>query len=255
MFAEQLLLTLPPLLPEQEPLQPPVATVLGPVDYRTWRQRLERIDEVLNGSRVEEVFVRLCVQRRLSRPEPLCDGDCLLLQRMAATALRATIARTLTGDSYREFSTRLADSPLLQWFCRLSRLGAVQIPGKSHLQRYQEIVDESGLREVVGTLLESAAKSGRRVGTGRGGRVANAVSRLDLRGVEHSLPHRLNAAARLRPPLWIGSRWKLGKPRDVVVAIDGECGHDYCPFKVGSEIRGIEFRSHHVTRGTLSDNR
>lgn len=157
MFAEQLLLTLPPLLPEQEPLQPPVATVLGPVDYRTWRQRLERIDEVLNRSRVEEVFVRLCVQRRLSRPEPLCDGDRLLLQRMAATALRATIARTLTGDSYREFSTRLADSPLLQWFCRLSRLGAVQIPGKSHLQRYQEIVDESGLREVVGTLLESAA--------------------------------------------------------------------------------------------------
>jgi len=57
MFAEQLLLTLPPLLPEQEPLQPPVPTVLGPVDYRTWRQRLERIDEILHRSRVEEVFV------------------------------------------------------------------------------------------------------------------------------------------------------------------------------------------------------
>ena len=137
MFAEQLLLTLPPLLPEQEPLQPPVPTVLGPVDYRTWRQRLERIDEILNRSRVEEVFVRLIVQRRLARPEPLCDGDRLLLQRMAATALRTSIARTLTGDSYREFSTRLADSPLLQWFCRLSRLGMVQIPGKSHLRRYQ----------------------------------------------------------------------------------------------------------------------
>ncbi|MBK7926486.1 MAG: hypothetical protein IPJ98_03060 [Bryobacterales bacterium] len=48
---------------------------------------------------------------------------------------------------------------MLQWFCRLSRLGTVQIPGKSHLQRYQEMVDESGLREVVGTLLESAASA------------------------------------------------------------------------------------------------
>lgn len=157
MFAEQLLLTLPPLLPEQEPLQPPVPTVLGPVDYRTWRQRLERMDEILNRSRVEEVFVRLCVQRRLARPELLCDGDRLLLQRMAATSLRTSIARTLTGDSYREFATRLADSPLLQWFFRLSRLGMVQIPGKSHLQRYQEIVDENGLREAMGALLESAA--------------------------------------------------------------------------------------------------
>jgi hypothetical protein len=132
-------------------------TVLGPIDYRTWRQRLERIDEILHRSRVEEAFVRLCVQRRMARPEPLYDSDRLLLQRMAATALRTSIARTLTGDSYREFSTRLADSPLLQWFCRLSRLVTVQIPGKSQLQRYQEMVDESGLREVVGTLLESAA--------------------------------------------------------------------------------------------------
>lgn len=100
MFAEQLLLSVPPLLLERERLQPPVPTVLGPVDYRTWRQRLECIDEILNRSRVKEAFVRLCVQRRLARPEPLCGGDRLLLQRMAATALRTSIARTLTGDFY-----------------------------------------------------------------------------------------------------------------------------------------------------------
>jgi hypothetical protein len=164
MFAEQLLLTLPPLLPEQETLQPPVPTVVGPVDYRVWRQRLERMDEILQQGRVEELFVRQCVQRRLARPEPLCDGDRLLLQRMAAMALRTTLARTLTGHSYRDFSARLADSPLLQWFCRLSRLGEVRIPSKSHLQRYQEMVEESGLREVVGTLLESAASAEGRLG-------------------------------------------------------------------------------------------
>jgi len=35
-LAEQLFLTLPPLLPEQDKLQPPVPTVLGSIDYRTW---------------------------------------------------------------------------------------------------------------------------------------------------------------------------------------------------------------------------
>jgi hypothetical protein len=55
MLPEQLFLTLPPLLPEQDELQPPVPTVLGSIDYRTWRQRLERIDEILRTSRVEEL--------------------------------------------------------------------------------------------------------------------------------------------------------------------------------------------------------
>jgi len=66
MLPEQLFLTLPPLLPEQDELQPPVPTVLGNIDYRTWRQRLERIDEILRAGRVEEAFVRLCLKRRLA---------------------------------------------------------------------------------------------------------------------------------------------------------------------------------------------
>lgn len=64
MLPEQLFLTLPPLLPEQDELQPPVPTVPGSVDYRTWCQRLERINEILRASRVEETFVRLCLKRR-----------------------------------------------------------------------------------------------------------------------------------------------------------------------------------------------
>lgn len=83
----------------------------------------------------------------------------MLLQRISAVALRATIARTLTGDSYRDFSTRLAESSLLQWFCRLGRLGTIRIPGKSQLQRYQEMVEESELRQVVTGLLDSVAEN------------------------------------------------------------------------------------------------
>jgi hypothetical protein len=170
MLPEQLFLTLPPLLPEQDELQPPVPTVLGSIDYRMWRQRLERIDEILRTSRVEEAFVRLCLKRRLAewqrkaeqegRPEQrMCEGDQVLFQRISSVALRTTVARTLTGASFRNFSARLADSSLLQWFCRLGRLDAVRIPGKSQLQLYQEMVSESELREVVNSLMDSAAQN------------------------------------------------------------------------------------------------
>ena len=169
MLPEQLFLSLPPLLPEQDELQPPVPTVLGSIDYRTWRQRLERIDEILRVSRVEEAFVRLCLKRRLAEwkqkaeqerrsDQRMCDGDQILFQRICSVALRATVARTLSGDSLRDFSARLADSSLLQWFCRLSRVGPVRIPGKSQLQLYQEMVRESELREVVNRLMEEAAE-------------------------------------------------------------------------------------------------
>ncbi len=169
MLPEQLFLTLPPLLPEQEDLQPPVATVLGSIDYRTWRQRLERIHEILQTSRAEEAFLRLALKRRLEewkrratekgRPEAgMCAGDQVLFQRMACVALRTTVARVLVGGSFRTFAARLADSPLLQWFCRLSRWGDVRIPGKSQLQLYQDLVEESELREVIHALLDAAVQ-------------------------------------------------------------------------------------------------
>lgn len=157
MLPEQLLVSLPALLPEQDELQPPVPTVLGSIDYRSWRQRLERIDEILRSSRVEEVFIRLCLKRRLAEGKLMCAGDQVLFQRICSVALRTTIARTLTGGSFRHFAARLADSSLLQWFCRLSRLEQVRIPGKSQLQLYQEMVNEAELREVVNALMDSAA--------------------------------------------------------------------------------------------------
>jgi len=50
--------------------------------------------------------------------------------------LRCNIARLLLHEGYRAFAVRLADSPLLQHFCGVSRLEAVRVPSKSTLQRY-----------------------------------------------------------------------------------------------------------------------
>ena len=94
---------------------------------------MERLDEILRTGRVEEVFVRLALKRQLAhfqredqagrRPTPsLCQGDPLLFQRTASVALRVTVARMICGGSYRSFAARLADSTLLQWFCRIVAL-------------------------------------------------------------------------------------------------------------------------------------
>ena len=51
-------------------------------------------------------------------------------------ALRCNLARQLLREDYRSFAARLADSPLLQYFCGLGEVGGVKIPSKSTLQRY-----------------------------------------------------------------------------------------------------------------------
>jgi hypothetical protein len=77
-------------------------------------------------------------------------------QEHSIRALRCTIARTLLGGSFRDFAARLADSPLLQWFCQVGQLDRVKVPAKSTLQRYANWLPEEELREVINGLLRKA---------------------------------------------------------------------------------------------------
>lgn len=159
---------LPALVPEQEYLTCYVPTVLGPVEYREWKEQLERIHELLGLSRVEETFQRLSLARRnedeqrqaeaKGRPfRQLSAGEQAEYQWLSSQALRANVARTLTGESFRDFGCRLAESTLLQWFCRLDRIDTVRIPGKSALQRYSQWLPEAEMRQVIDTLLGAAS--------------------------------------------------------------------------------------------------
>ena len=164
----QLLDPLPVLVPQQEVLQPFLPTVVGNIEYREWKKTLERMDEILRLGKVEESFLRWSLARRDEGEQvsaategravhQLTPAEQERFQRHSAQALRCNLARTLTGESYRPFARRLADSPVLQWFCQLSRLDQVRIPGKSQLQRYAEWLPEEDLRKVVDGLLAAAA--------------------------------------------------------------------------------------------------
>src|SRR5882757_4090922 len=160
---------LPALVPEQELLSCYVPTVLGPIEYRKWKSQLERIHEVLGLSRVEETFQRLSLAQRNRAEQLAAEKESRQFyvwsaveqesyQRLCSQALRCNVARTLTGDSLRNFGCRLSDSGLLQWFCKLDRVGVeVRIPGKSALQRYSQWLPEADMRKVIDTLLAAAS--------------------------------------------------------------------------------------------------
>jgi len=168
----------------QPELCPALPVVVGNCDYQEFKTILLRIDELLHLSGLESDFVRLCLEegeRELAETAQLHGrrprgSSPKVLARMAehsVLALRCNLARTLIGGSYREFSRRLADSTLLQWFCGLSRLDVVRVPSKSTLDRYGKLVPEQVLREVIDRLNQAAA-------TGAGGQALGLAQPLSL---------------------------------------------------------------------------
>ena len=77
-------------------------------------------------------------------------------QRHFILASRCTIARTLLWGSFRDFAARMADSPLLQWFCQVGQLDRVKVLAKSTIQRYATWLPEEEMREVINGLLRKA---------------------------------------------------------------------------------------------------
>ncbi|HZL51484.1 MAG TPA: hypothetical protein VFC37_11110 [Terracidiphilus sp.] len=160
---------LPSLVSEQAFLSSYVSTVYGPIEYREWKSQLDRIHELLLGpGLVEQTFQRLSLAQRNRTEQRDAEAENRPFyawgpveqesyQRLCSQVLRCNVARALTAESLRDFACRLAESPLLQWFCKLDRLDVVRIPGKSALQRYSQWLPEPDMRKVIDTLLLAAA--------------------------------------------------------------------------------------------------
>jgi len=128
------------LIPIQQPLQPKLPTIEGNVDYNTLREQLARIDELVVSSGIEEQAITESFEawKARSKFENISPKTQRKIQLHARRAFRCNIARTLMMEDYRDFSIRLADSPLFQSFCCLVEIDRVQVPAKSTLQRYSQ---------------------------------------------------------------------------------------------------------------------
>jgi len=152
----------------QPHLSPNIPKVINNKEYQKYRSVLEHIDEILVKGKLEGEFVGLCLEHKQDELRKLVkeqesemsekedDSSVELsrrfinrMQKMARKALRCNIARKLVGGSFREFSDRLADSALLQWFCFIDQLAVIQPPTKSTLDRFDKIVPDSIIQQVT----------------------------------------------------------------------------------------------------------
>ena len=154
----------------QPELSPALPVVVGNVDYQVFKATLERIDQLLRDSGVEKSFIRyyLAEAERKRREHAVRKGCSYRspsakviarLEEHAVLALRCNILRSLESSPCRRLSQHLADSPVLQWFCGISRMDVIRVPSKSAIDRYRKAVPESMVRDVVNELIRTASSS------------------------------------------------------------------------------------------------
>jgi hypothetical protein len=161
-----LLLLNPGDLAVQSTIRLPLPLVVGNCDYAERESQLLRMDALLQESGAEASFIAMWVQRVVAEdgkssgaaPRAMTDRRRATVQGQAVTALRCTVARVLSDESHRSFSAHLAESALLQWFCRVERMdGIVRVPSKSTLQRMESEVPAEVIQDIQRSMLRWAA--------------------------------------------------------------------------------------------------
>jgi IS5 family transposase len=147
------------IIPFHLPLPKILPTIEGNVDYRDFRDQLLHINQTLVLSGLEDQFLQADLQQwRKDFPGASAKAQAQR-QLHSRRALRCNIARLLLrNEGYRKFAARLADSPLLQFFCGISEVDRVVVPSKSTLQRYATWWTEPEVRALSIQLLQTGAQ-------------------------------------------------------------------------------------------------
>jgi hypothetical protein len=145
------------IIPFQPPLPQVLPTIEGNVDYRDFRDCLLRVDDLLLTSGLETQLLEADLRNWFSQRKKLSAKAQQNHQLHARRALRCNIARRLLREDFRGFAARLADSPLLQYFCGVSQVDGVRVPSKSTLERYDKWWPQTQVRQAVHQLLNLGA--------------------------------------------------------------------------------------------------
>jgi IS5 family transposase len=145
------------IIPFQPQLPQVLPTIEGNVDYRDFRDQLLSLDHLLIISGLETQLIERDLQLWKGQRHKLSARAQQTRQIHSQRALRCNIARVLLAEDYRGFAARLADSPLLQHFCAISRLEPIKVPSKSTLERYDKWWPENEVHQVIHQLLNLGA--------------------------------------------------------------------------------------------------
>jgi hypothetical protein len=95
----------------------------------------ERVDQILRISGIEQEFINIALTEKGIDPTSATAKRLERLANYSVLAMRANIARDLTGMDHRDFCARLADSPLLQWFLQIGEIDTIK-------QAHERIIGE-----------------------------------------------------------------------------------------------------------------
>jgi hypothetical protein len=152
-------------VPEQEYLAPILPRVKASKDYRDRKALLEQCDDLLKQSEIEIQLQETALKKAQEQSSSaLSEKRKRQIQSWTSQALRCNIARILTGDSLRQFAVHLAESSLLQQFCKLIRFDTVHVPSKSTLQEYSEAFEAEEIERVIVSLTGTTQKKSSEIG-------------------------------------------------------------------------------------------
>jgi len=137
----------------QPNFRPALPNVYGASDYCEFRDQLSQIDQLLRCSGVEDAMIDSAMARW--EAEAMQEGVMITQHNRQRQweqlhyAFRCNVARQLTGESFRVFSIRLADSSLLQWFTGISAFEHRRASSKSSLERYDKCFEVKEVEEAI----------------------------------------------------------------------------------------------------------
>ena len=139
----------------QQDLRPALPHIYFNVDYRQFRRTLIKIDEILSKTGLEDQLTekatdQFIVQRKKTKASFIhSEAAYPKLWKKLQFALRCNIARHLTGESFRQFSIRLSDSQLFQWFTKIHYFTQKKAVSKSSLDRFDKLFDEVVIGDIL----------------------------------------------------------------------------------------------------------
>jgi len=138
------------MLAFQNELCPELPPVFANKDFRELKALLERINDILIQSGLENKFVESFPPSQRNTQKQV---------KRLIQAFRTTIIRILFQLPYRKAARELAVNYLYQKFCNLIRVDRIDAPSHSTLERYEKMVPPEILQELTAHLSHVAAKS------------------------------------------------------------------------------------------------
>ena len=140
----------------QPEFRPALPMVYGAKDYRDFRDTLLEMDRILVESGIEDAFVRRHLAEHVGTGSERKLG---FLAKKIRKALRHDILLALSGLSVREFSAKLPDSRLFQWFTGTEQIDGVRPVSKSTVARFEKMFGEGEVARLVHQLNQSVMRA------------------------------------------------------------------------------------------------